>query len=379
MFSRRFRSYRAVAVPLLVFMVAAIAPAAATSDVSLSPSSSPLPGSRFQAADGNQSECATPSCSPPGGSTLFDWGSTSYGSLINTIVDPSNPDNVFAGGSKEDQPDLWAFASPSESTPGKSNFKVVWDVIEGDATQFFYLAFRRAETGGNTFLTFELNQDQKRWTNSTGAVIPCRTTGDLLVTYNVANSDATNIALRAEKWTSTSTDAATGCAKTGSLSEYTGLADGTDVQGAVNTSLSPSLSGELPSSRPAVGSIPSLLESTPSCSSVSGWVCAGLFGEAGINLKGVFGTITQRPCFAFGTAWAHSRSSESNNSAMQDYVAPASVKLRSCTISGFKWNDLNGDGIWQKTGLKLNLPCQGGRSSLTAMTTERLTLASQPP
>src|SRR5215208_395975 len=40
----------------------------------------------------------------------------------------------------------------------------------------------------------------------------------------------------------------------------------------------------------------------------------------------------------------HSRASTSESSGMQDYVAPRAISLHSCSASGTKFHDLNGNG-----------------------------------
>lgn len=321
--------------------------AAAPASVQLFPSASPLPGSSFQAADGNQT--------PANGTTKLDWKDFKNDPELKTIVDPSDPDKEFGGGSSEDKPDTWTFNYPAESTPSKANFRVAWDLFKSDPGRLLQLAFRRAEKGGNAFLAFELNQDPRMWANSVGATIPCRNTGDLLITYNVANSDATQIYLTVQKWTSATSDPATGCARTGTLDELpsTALLDGVNVQGAVNNALSNALSPELPAPPAGLpnnedGAIPSEMESGLSCGAADNWICGGLFGEAAIDLPSVFDKYQSSPCFSFGSVWAHGRSSISENSALQDYVEPTPLAVRSCTASGFKFNDLNANGEWDK-------------------------------
>ena len=72
----------------------------------------------------------------------------------------------------------------------------------------------RAPAGsGTSYLTFELNRDDRLWDNGR-ARVPCRRDGDLLITFQPHGNDVT---LSVQSWKTDSTDPSTGCAKTGSL------------------------------------------------------------------------------------------------------------------------------------------------------------------
>ena len=119
-----------VAVVASVFCVASLAAAAP-----LPPSAASLPGSSFQGADGNQTDV------PP----LTDWQGLAAANRVNHTPDPNDLDTAFKGGSEEDKPGLWDFATEAGGvSPGKSNILDAWEVYEsrgGDA--FVYLAFAR--------------------------------------------------------------------------------------------------------------------------------------------------------------------------------------------------------------------------------------------
>jgi len=72
---------------------------------------------------------------------------------------------------------------------------------------------------------------------------------------------------------------------------------------------------------------------------------AGKFGEAVLNLTGFFEHAKLGSCFAFGQMWMSSRSSESIESQLQDYVGPVAIQTNSCSISGRKFDDANGSGV----------------------------------
>src|SRR5205085_3970127 len=72
---------------------------------------------------------------------------------------------------------------------------------------------------------------------------------------------------------------------------------------------------------------------------------AGSFGEAALNLTAIFENANLGPCFSFGQMWMSSRSSESIESQLQDYVSPVPLQANSCAISGRKFDDANGNGL----------------------------------
>ena len=85
-----------VAVVVSVFCVASLAAAAP-----LPPSAASLPGSSFQGADGNETDV------PP----LKDWQGLAAANRVNHTRDPNDLDTAFKGGSEEDKPGLWDFAT----------------------------------------------------------------------------------------------------------------------------------------------------------------------------------------------------------------------------------------------------------------------------
>ncbi|CAB4924460.1 unannotated protein [freshwater metagenome] len=327
------------------FAVLGVSRASAADSIELSATSTPLSGSTFQGGDGNQ-RTGIPS-------SVRDWQDvTGTGSGMRALVDASNPDKQFGGGSKEGTPDEWTFdTSGAEATPSKTNFKVAWSLFEGDT--YLHSAFRRQSSTGQAFLAFELNQDVRQWTNGAGALIPCRTTGDLLITYFVDNANPDKISLYVQKWESATTVSAAeaaagrtngeGCAKSGTLVSVS--VDAALAQGAVNTPTNNlaaaemqalrNLSGQTTAIKDLIdaGAIDDPLEASTaaSCSGTAGWICAGLFGEGSLNLRGLYaGAFGEEACFSFGSMWAHGRSSESSSAALQDYVAPVTARIADC-------------------------------------------------
>jgi hypothetical protein len=283
----------------------------------LPPSRGSLPGSSFQGADGNQNDAAP----------LVDWQGFQAAGRVGHTADANDEDTAFTGGSKEDMPGQWGLTTePGGVNPPKANILDAWSAVDqGGADTFVYLAFARGgpgltRVGGTTDLIFELNHDSRLWKNSNNATIPCRRTGDVLVSYQAQGNDV-DVVL--ERWVTSQTDSETGCATSGHLAPLTGLTPNVDVQGAVN---GPAITNYLRGFYG--GSIP-----------------IERFGEAALNLSQILDDALDDECFAFASIWMHSRSSTADESNMQDYVKPHEIIARSCSASGTKFHDLDADGM----------------------------------
>jgi hypothetical protein len=295
-----------------------------------------LPGSSFQGGDGNQD---TPGiaeeafCNEHLVPTTRDWQGLK--NVVNS-PDPSVEDDMFTGGTKESAPGGWSITTAAGGvTPGKANILSGWSSTDPQAAAtFLYLAYERAATSGDTFLTFELNQVKGLWENEKKARIPCRTTGDVLIAYNVPGGGSVNVVVY--RWVTDTSTLTTippdptphACADTGHFEP----AEGTPVsapyeQGAMNTTETNNYLTDTANSP------------TPKT------FAAGSFGEAALNLTAIFENAKLGPCFAFGQMWMSSRSSESIDSQLQDYVAPVGIQADSCAISGRKFDDANGSGV----------------------------------
>ena len=292
----------------LVSALLAVAPASATV---LTPTPNPLPGSMFQGADGNQDDA------PP----LLDWQALQAGGRVVHSPDPNAQDSAFTGGSKENEPGEWGLTTePGGVDPAKANIRDAWSAVSHPSgNTFLYLGFTREEAGGTTFLAFELNHDARLWDNG-NARIPCRRTGDVLVSYE-PQGNTVDVVL--QRWITTSTDAASGCAKTGRLQDFNGLEPNVDAQGAINAS---AITSRLPGA-------------------YSTTVPAERFGENALNLASLLEEAFGDDCLSFRSVWMHSRSSRSESSNMQDYVAPQPLDVRTCSASGTKFFDRDADGM----------------------------------
>jgi hypothetical protein len=281
--------------------------------VPLSGSPNPLPGSTFEGGDANQ-EASAP--------LRTDWANAPG---IDHAADPNANDNIFAGGSegKENNPGNWNFGTQDGgSSPPKNNILDAYSQTDPSTNDVFLnLAFTRGGDTGTTYMAFELNQRAELWNN--GKVnIPCRTTGDIIVSYQVSGNSPDVIL---QKWTSSTSDAATGCAKTGTLTDYTAVVDNLDAQGAVNAA---PIQNWLPASYPWPGNT----------------IPAKLFGEGSLNLTSLLSGALGTPCFSFGSIWMHTRASTSDSSNLDDYIAPRPLLVRNCSATGTKFHDLNANG-----------------------------------
>ncbi|HKG64052.1 MAG TPA: hypothetical protein VKB28_08320 [Solirubrobacteraceae bacterium] len=298
---------RWVSVAVLAVIATGWAPAAGAAP--LTPTDDPLPGSSFQGADGDQLD----------ENGLLDWDGVHARVVHN--ADPNDQDTAFAGGTKEGEPAHWILTTEAGGvTPGKANIRHAWSVVDqpGGRT-FLYLAFNRAAADGDTFVTFELNQSGRTWVNDKHSRIPCRRDGDVLVSYEISGNTR-EVFLR--RWRTGVTDPQAGCDRTGTIQPLTSVRADIEAQGALNAAV---IANRLPG---AGAVIPALR-----------------FGEAALDLDALLGPVFAHGCYAFGSVWMHSRSSNSPTSQMQDYVAPAPIDLRTCAAEGTKFFDLDADGV----------------------------------
>jgi hypothetical protein len=268
------------------------------------PTSTPLPGSQFQGGDGDQDNDTAHG--------WIDWQALQLDGKVGHKSDPNANDNVFVGGDKEDSPDGWGLTTQTGgSTPAEGNILDFYRAVDkpGGGDVFLYLAFTRDASSGTVFLTFELNQDARLWRNSTGASIPCRTTGDILISFGEHGNGPE---LAVERWVTDTKQAPPGvCARTGHLVQDTQLASD-DSQASFNNGSSP---------------ITNFLQGAYGTT-----IPQQRFGETAINLSKVLADLGDR-CAVFGSAWMHSRSSLSENSQMQDYVGPEPFNVATCKAS----------------------------------------------
>ena len=224
----------------------------------------------------------------------IDWLVGGSGTAMRTGVvskadkGSGSGDDSFGNGSKEDT------AVPSvvdgSIPPNKSDLKTFGLYKETAGTKSYLNLFwtRVQDPSGTTNMDFEFNQRQAA-TGVGNGITPLRTTGDLLITYDLSNGGV-NATMSLRKWTGSAWGPE--------------LALGSDALGTINTS--------------AI---------TATNSGGQGPLSVRTFGEASIDLSKVF---TSAQCQSFGSAYLKSRSSDTFSSAMKDFIAPMNITLTNC-------------------------------------------------
>lgn len=296
----------------LLGVVTLLLVAPATSGAQLPAGPVPLTGSTFQGGDGNQDDVIG----------TVDWQGLNIAGRVLHSPDPNAQDSVFAGGSKLLEPGEWDFETEAGgASPGKNNILDAWSAVDQPAADtFLYLGSTREDATGTAAITFELNRDARLWDNGQ-AKIPCRTTGDLLL---ATQPQGNRVDLALHRWTTTVADARSGCARVGQVDLVTTIPAGT-AQGAANAS---TIIGRLPGTYAPGASVGQYR-----------------FSEAALNLSRLIALAFDDRCLAFGSIWMHSRSSISETSSLNDYVAPRALSVRTCSASGTKFFDLDADGV----------------------------------
>ncbi len=252
--------------------------------------------------------------------------------------DPSgSSDSAFANGTKEDTivPSLDTGGIP----PNKSdlrNFGVYKESNDGKA--YMHLFWTRVQDpSGTTNMDFEFNQSKLTKNNPTGSpqIVPVRTQGDLLITYDLSNGGV-NATISKRTWN--------GSATSGSWGSATPLT-GAQALGTINTSaIAAGNSGGLGSLSPRT------------------------FGEAAIDLSTIF---TSGACQSFGSAYLKSRSSDTFTSALKDFVPPQAVNISNCASVLIHKKDDAGNALGgaEFTLFKDNSPVGGTRGDEDTSTT----------
>jgi hypothetical protein len=301
------RSFRLTATILAALFAAVLfaAPAYATT------TQSPLAGTTFQAGDGDQEAAGD----------LRDWGTVAPTPGTTMPDPPTAGPNMFGEGSKEEAPGAWTLVGREPSN--KFDFLAAWARPESGEREDLYLAFRRDSPNGDTYLTFELNQDTRRWDNDGSAAtpaIPCRMDRDVLLSYEIepgGKAEPDPVTVRLYRWHEATDDGVTGCSLTGTL---TG-----------GEALNPPL-GSHPLAQGAInedGPIANHLDTDGDGDADTPVFERSTFGEAGLNVTAAVEQLGLE-CAAFGQVQLHSRASVSITSAVKDYVAPVPLDLDTC-------------------------------------------------
>ncbi|MEV6204334.1 hypothetical protein AB0M64_30815 [Streptomyces sp. NPDC051771] len=307
---RRHAGTALLAVSLAGAFIAQASPAQAALSAALPICATPtaLDGSRFEIDTNANLVVNGPAA------TCVDWLTGGTGTPLRIVPKRDRPsganDNSFGQGSSEND------ANPTIVTgsipPNKSDLLSFGVHTEETTTpKFLELFWQRVNSPqGTTNMDFELNQKfcnpMAMPTNcanngSVETATPVRTQGDKLITYDLSRG---------------------GTVPTISIREWTGtvwgpadvISDGAnpDALGSVNTTLIPAnqAGGTI-----AAGGLGALDPFT--------------FGEAAISYDAIF--PTGGDCRTFGSAYVKSRSSDSFNSELKDFIDPQRVNLTNCT------------------------------------------------
>ncbi|MCU1594397.1 MAG: hypothetical protein JWO12_1789, partial [Frankiales bacterium] len=268
----------------------------------------------------------------------LDWLSGGSGSGLRTgvVVKDDLPtgggDDSFTSGTKNDSvtPTVDTGSVPNN----KSDLTHFGTYVEKAAAATYVNVFwtRVQDPNGTTAIDFEFNQsatNNNKWgpqppllfpdgsTYYPNEVIPTRTDGDLLLTYELG-SGGTNPTLSRRTWSAGAWGAAT-------------VFDPTQALGSINTS-------------PIVANDAGTL----------GALGARTFGEASINLAAL--VPNQSTCTTFGSVYVKSRASDVLDEELKDFIAPEHVTISNCGSVSIHKTDDNGALAGAEFTLYKNLP-----------------------
>jgi hypothetical protein len=214
-------------------------------------------------------------------------------------------DDSFGQGTKEDTavPTVVDGSIPNNKSDLK-NFGVYLETND-DGSRFLNLFWHRVqEPTGTTNMDFEFNQSR---TISSNGVTPVRTSGDLLIQYDLSRG-GTSPTLFLSRWIDGSEGAtAADCEAENTLpcwSTKENLTAAGDATGSINTSPIPAAESD-----------------------GLGAMSARTFGEAQVDFAAL---SDPNECVSFGSAYLKSRSSDSFTSELKDFIAPEDVNLDQC-------------------------------------------------
>ena len=258
-----------------------------------------LTGSDFE-IDGNAN------LTVDGGGSAIDWASIAHGNgdpeVRTTDVASGSGDDSFGQGTKEDT----QVPAPVTGSipPNKSDLLTFGVYAEETASgDFLHLFWHRVqEPNGNTNMDFEFNQSSVA---SANGITPIRTSGDLLVIYQLANG---------------------GTVPELFLSEWIDGSEGADASMCDSANSLPCWKTRETLAGAAIGATNTTTIANGNSDGL-GMMSPRTFGEASIDMNAIVG---DSGCTTFGSAYLKSRSSDSFTSAIKDYIAPTAVSIANC-------------------------------------------------
>ena len=258
--------------------------------VPLTGSPNPLAGSNFQGGDGDQVVDAP----------LTDW-QTPRG-IATIFPDPNPDDDLRRRRSKEHDAGDWDFATQDGgSTPARTTSSTpTRGRPRSPATCSSTWRSRAAPTRARRSWRSSSTSAPTCGTTA-GATIPCRTTGDIIVS---SRSSGNNPDVILQQWTSVDQRRRDRLRQDGHADRLH------DVHRQRR--------------RPGRASTPG--RSRTSCRPASRGRATrsprSQFGEGSLNLTTLLEGALGSPCFSFGSIWMHTRASTSDTSNLDDYIAP---------------------------------------------------------
>lgn len=264
-------------------------------------------------------------------SSGIDWlsgGAMRAGVQVKTDTPTGSSDNSFTQGTKEDSavPTTDAGSIPNNKSDLKSFG--LYEEHEADAVFLNVFWTRVQDPTGTTNMDFEFNQSSTTKNDPAGSaqIIPVRTKGDLLLTYDLSNGGSV-ATISKRVWGGSSWGSATAL-------------DGTKAIGTINSSaIAANASGGLGALDPRT------------------------FGEASMDLLALL--PPDQGCVTYGSVYLKSRSSDSFSAELKDFIAPTPTSISNC--GAIKIHKTNGDGAALAgagfTLYKDNTPTGGSRGA----------------
>ncbi|MDX1389158.1 MAG: hypothetical protein R3344_08210, partial [Acidobacteriota bacterium] len=230
--------------------------------------------------------------------TDVDWQDLVGSSSLEIGVDlPTGQDDDSLQGKEDDVAPSVTYGSIPNNKSDLLRFYLTRETrdVDGEDKDFLYIAWVRANTLGTANMDFEFNQSR---VPSANGVTNARTVDDMLVTY-AFSSGGSVINIGISRWVETGACEAGSPPCWGPIMQLDGIA-----QAAVNLVEVVDLDGT---------TLPPLT-----------------FGEAEINLTDA-GVFDREECVTFGSSYVKSRSSDSFNASMKDFIRPIDISVSNCT------------------------------------------------